>query len=53
MAQQWVLACERGLVGLATEAGAVVRDVGDRRRDDVDDFAGGFVDQFELTTLCP
>ena len=53
VAQQRIVAGERGLVGLAAEARAVVGDDGDRGGDDVDDLAGVLVDQFEFATVDP
>jgi hypothetical protein len=47
VAQQRVVAGEGGLVGLASEAGAIVGDNGDRREEDVDDLAGVLVDQYQ------
>lgn len=44
VAQQRILTSEGGLPGLAAEAGAVVRDDRDWRRDNIDDLTGGLGD---------
>ena len=46
-----VVAGERILVGLAAEARPVVGHDRDRRRDDVEDLAGGLVDELELAAI--
>lgn len=51
MTQQRIVASEGGLVGLAAEAGTVVGHDRDRRRDNVDDFAGGLVDQLQFAAV--
>jgi hypothetical protein len=53
VAQQRVVAGERGLVGLAAEAGVVAGYDRDRCRDDVDDLTGGLVDQLQLAAIGP
>ena len=53
VARQRIVASEGRLVGLTTEAGAVVGDDGDPCRNHVDDLAGVLVDQFEFATVVP